>query len=290
MEQLCARYDVAVSVVAQGSIPEKIVGLWLHAVTQTNHDYVSLSSLCQKIGIDIHEVGTIVRDKFAYGPRQAGTLLDTIGNDHTSILRYLGCEGELYIVKYHYLYRGPWDLPHTAVQEHMTTRRLRQCSFIPRVVYTDVTQSVYQYAMEYIPLSVDLVIKSATCIRRVMMQLIRAIIEIHKQGIVHRDIKPDNLRIRYDGTLVLLDFDSSCFIGSQTETYPTIGTPGYRDPYIQHGTKGYDFRSMDIFGCGAVYAYLLGDGKNHIQSGLMHPTPSDRMSLEAAYEALLLLE
>jgi serine/threonine protein kinase/formylglycine-generating enzyme required for sulfatase activity len=72
-----------------------------------------------------------------------------------------------------------------------------------------------------------------TRILRAMADVASALEEAHSRGIIHRDVKPENIMIRQDGTCVLLDFGlARALDGTGTETTAGIlvGTPAYLAP------------------------------------------------------------
>lgn len=83
----------------------------------------------------------------------------------------------------------------------------------------------------------------------------------HKKGFIHRDIKPDNIMFRADGTVVLVDFGIARAMDSSTHltrTGMSIGTPHYMSPEQCKGEK-IDGRS-DIYSLGVeLYELLTGD-------------------------------
>src|SRR5438132_1616215 len=69
-------------------------------------------------------------------------------------------------------------------------------------------------------------------IRQVLVQVARALAYAHKSGIVHRDIKPDNIMFDEHGQAVVTDFGiaKAATGGKLTGTGMSIGTPHYMSP------------------------------------------------------------
>lgn len=71
---------------------------------------------------------------------------------------------------------------------------------------------------------------------RILAPLLDALEHIHRSDFLHRDIAPDNIIIRNDGTPVLIDFGSARGeIASHTKTLSALVKPGY-SPYEQYAT------------------------------------------------------
>lgn len=89
----------------------------------------------------------------------------------------------------------------------------------------------------------------------VMLQLTSAIGYIHRHGIVHRDIKPDNLFIMNDGTVKISDFGIAAPIGQANAGDSIQGTIYYCSPEVLTG--GPALPSNDIYAMGVCFFELL---------------------------------
>ncbi|HTJ44477.1 MAG TPA: serine/threonine-protein kinase [Kofleriaceae bacterium] len=101
----------------------------------------------------------------------------------------------------------------------------------------------------------------------VVLQICRALAHAHGQGILHRDVKPENVMIRSDGVVKLTDFGISQMVDLErmTVTGQLLGSPAYMSPEHVEG-RPLDFRT-DIFAAGIVlYQLTVGklpfEGKN----------------------------
>jgi serine/threonine protein kinase len=89
-------------------------------------------------------------------------------------------------------------------------------------------------------------------------QIAGSLFYAHRMGFIHRDIKPDNIMFRKDGTPVVLDFGIASPINASTKLTKTgmsIGTPSYISPEQAKGER-VDGRS-DIYSLGVVLYELL---------------------------------
>ena len=94
---------------------------------------------------------------------------------------------------------------------------------------------------------------------RIGIQVARALDHASRQGLVHRDVKPDNIMIAPGGLAKLCDLglakDVSRGSGS-TERGTTLGTPNYISPEQAKGSSEVDIRS-DLYSLGATLYHIV---------------------------------
>ena len=128
-----------------------------------------------------------------------------------------------------------------------------------------------------------------------LAQAAAALAEIHRLGIVHRDVKPANMMLRADGTMVLADFGiAKRTEGSMDRTMhgEFFGTPYYISPEQANG-KAASARS-DIYSLGIIFYEMLmnqrpysGDSIVEVISQHVHaPVPRLPQALDD-YQVLL---
>ena len=125
-----------------------------------------------------------------------------------------------------------------------------------------------------LPISVGLQIAKQAC---------NGLVAAHEQGVVHRDVKPQNMMLTPQSEVKIMDFGIVRENGesSMTQTGLVIGTPDYMSPEQAEGKADLDQRS-DIYSFGVVLYEIftgstpfkgttpMGVAMQHIQDGLRY--------------------
>ena len=113
-------------------------------------------------------------------------------------------------------------------------------------------------------------------------ELMFALGDIHEKGILHRDLKPQNLMFRRDGSLAVVDFGIAKNIAAadRTGVGEILGTPRYMSPEQVQG-RALDLRT-DIYSAGVLlYQMLTGrhlfDGETAMEVAMHHLNTQPQM-------------
>ncbi|MFE5858481.1 bifunctional serine/threonine-protein kinase/ABC transporter substrate-binding protein [Streptomyces sp. NPDC056500] len=158
-------------------------------------------------------------------------------------------------------------------RETETARRITG-RWVVRVVGADPEAREPWLATEFVPgpsLSEAIAVHGALpahTVRALGVRLAEALTDVHRTGLVHRDVKPGNVLLALDGPR-LIDFGIARSAGATalTATDAMIGSPGYLSPEQAKLTGGAEIGpASDVFSLGCVLAYAT-TGRRPFGSG-----------------------
>ncbi|MCK5579623.1 MAG: serine/threonine protein kinase, partial [Planctomycetes bacterium] len=234
----------------------------------------------KELGVEPKKLGEVLRDKGYVTEEQVNHIFRVQGvkGGHTQITGYKiisrigqGSMGYVYkalqismdrIVAIKIL------SPKLGQNEKFVERFLREARSVARLNHPNIIQGIdvgesngiYYFAMEYIDgPTIDKVIKKNGPLNekkalKVMIQVARALEHAHKNNLVHRDIKPDNIFMTVDGTVRLGDFGIACELGDELRT-TKCGTYKYMSPEMCQDER-YDY-TVDVWAIGVVTYWAL---------------------------------
>ena len=91
--------------------------------------------------------------------------------------------------------------------------------------------------------------------KKVLLGVCDALAVLHGRGIIHRDVKPENVIVDPSGRVVLVDFNASRVVSDASKDTVIMGTVGYAPPE-QLGLSQTDART-DIYATGVLYNVML---------------------------------
>jgi|GEM_PF-3009185 len=99
----------------------------------------------------------------------------------------------------------------------------------------------------------------------IIKPILNGLAAVHKEGLLHRDIKPGNIYLRQNGEPMLIDFGAARYaLGEQSKSISAIVSMGYAPPE-QYTSRGKQGEWTDLYAVGAVI-YGLITGKAPIES------------------------
>jgi serine/threonine-protein kinase len=229
------------------------------------------------------EVGTCVAGRYEVVARIAE-------GGMSSVYRARTPEGELVALK---VLRDPYAADREFIERFIREARAAQTLEHPnvvRVLASGRDGEIYFIAMEYVD-GEDLKrylrrvgpLEPADA-ERIALAVCEALDYAHRQGIVHRDVKPQNILLARDGTVKVADFGIARALAAVTitQTGTVLGTVHYLSPEQARGAPV--GRTSDLYALGVVlFEMLTGrlpfEGDSPIAIALKHlhePAPSAR--------------
>jgi len=97
---------------------------------------------------------------------------------------------------------------------------------------------------------------------RIAGEAARALGYAHIHGVVHRDVKPENILLTRDGSTLVADFGIARALGGDdglTQTGMAVGTPAYMSPEQAAGDRAIDGRTDQYSLASVLYEMLAGE-------------------------------
>jgi serine/threonine protein kinase len=127
-------------------------------------------------------------------------------------------------------------------------------------------------------------------VKQMILPLLDGLLAIHAQGLIHRDIKPQNIVVRANGSPVLIDFGSARAVGQEQTSLTTLISPGYSPPEQYSNDPAAQGPWTDIYAmAGVIYRMISGqappDAMSRIGGAQLQPAAT---VAKAEYSASLL--
>ena len=156
------------------------------------------------------------------------------------------------------------DMRHRFDREALTIARLNHPNII-HVIDRGVEAGRYYFVMEYIDGDdlKALVRRRSLSVQdkcEIVVQCLKALDYAHKNGVIHRDMKPANILVDHHLNVHVADFGIAQLVGSEqsetTSASVVMGTPAYMSPEQRISTAKVD-QTTDVYSMGVVFYELL---------------------------------
>jgi serine/threonine-protein kinase len=134
---------------------------------------------------------------------------------------------------------------------------------IVTILTAEKQENVFFIVMEFVPgetLEAIIAREGALDVARALdytCQISNAVDHAHKQGVLHRDLRPSNVLVAESGMLKVADFGTSRFLEIAAHGTTVIGSPPYMAPEQFHGKSVF---ASDIYSLGVtMYQMLTGE-------------------------------
>ncbi|WP_353376625.1 serine/threonine-protein kinase [Microbulbifer sp. NBRC 101763] len=94
---------------------------------------------------------------------------------------------------------------------------------------------------------------------KTLWQIACGLSEIHEVGVIHRDIKPNNIRVDADNVVKILDFGLARPEGVEAQTAHVIGTPVFMAPELWQGSNISFDKAIDVYAFAITALALLSN-------------------------------
>lgn len=120
---------------------------------------------------------------------------------------------------------------------------------------------------------------------RVLWQIACGIRDIHRAHVIHRDLKPGNIRIDAEGVVKIFDFGLARSIGVDDRTRSVIGTPVFMAPELWGQSTISFSTAIDVYAFGVIAIALV---HSSVPSALAShpPRPVPKLDLDTVFAGL----
>jgi len=148
---------------------------------------------------------------------------------------------------------------------------LREVKYLQELRHDNVIELVDVFSasdnlnlvLEFLPADLEMIIKdrdilfSPADMKSWLLMTLRGVHHCHRNFILHRDLKPNNLLLAPDGQLKIADFGLARSLGSPNEDLTSnVVTRWYRAPELLFGAKHYT-EAVDLWSVGIIFAELM---------------------------------
>ena len=151
----------------------------------------------------------------------------------------------------------------SAIREVKYLQELKHPNVIELIDVFATSNNNLNLVLEFLPCDLEVLIKDKSIvfksadIKSWMLMTLRGIHHCHRNFILHRDLKPNNLLISPDGLLKIADFGLARSLGNPNEDLSSnVVTRWYRAPELLFGAKHYT-EAIDIWSIGIIFAELM---------------------------------
>lgn len=149
---------------------------------------------------------------------------------------------------------------------------IREVKYLPELNHENVIELIDVFSdsgknlnlvLEFLPSDLEVIINDKSLmivpadVKSWLLMTLRGLHHCHRNGILHRDLKPNNLLISPEGVLKLADFGLARAMGGPTEKFTSnVVTRWYRAPELLFGSRHYS-EEIDVWAVGVIFAEMM---------------------------------